>query len=65
VAWTKPRQKNIPVKEILRLKRGSIPTKLLNVQIKQKNTYENYDNKRMKIPYFSIERNVEKNVQHK
>ncbi|XP_011862331.1 PREDICTED: uncharacterized protein LOC105558963 [Vollenhovia emeryi] len=30
--WTKPRSKNVPAKQIQRLKKGSIPTKLLTLE---------------------------------
>ena len=32
--WTKPRLKNVPAKEIKRLKKNSIPTKMLNLEKK-------------------------------
>ncbi|XP_071567395.1 uncharacterized protein [Temnothorax nylanderi] len=47
MVWTKPRQKNIPAKQILRLKKGSIPIKFLNLEKKRKRTRED-DNKRIK-----------------
>lgn len=30
--WTKPRSKNVPAKEMKRLKKNSIPTKMLNLE---------------------------------
>lgn len=43
MVWTKPRQKNIPSKQVLRLKKSSIPTNLLNIEKKQKRTFEDND----------------------
>lgn len=34
--WTKPRQKDIRAKQILRLKKNSIPTKFLDIEKKKK-----------------------------
>ncbi|XP_071643599.1 uncharacterized protein [Temnothorax longispinosus] len=47
MVWTKPRQKNIPAKQILRLKKGSIPRKFLNLGKKRKRTCED-DNEKIK-----------------
>ncbi|XP_026826423.1 THAP domain-containing protein 1-like [Ooceraea biroi] len=46
--WTKPRQKNVSARQIWRLKKGSIPTKVLNLEKKRKNTCHEGDNKRIK-----------------
>ncbi|XP_036148885.1 uncharacterized protein LOC105836895 isoform X2 [Monomorium pharaonis] len=48
MVWTKPRQKNIPSKQMLRLKEGSIPSKLLNIEKKRKRTFEDNDDKKRK-----------------
>jgi len=51
---TRPRSKNAPVKEILRLKKESIPTKMLILEKKRKETMSQKqkneeDTKRIKV----------------
>ncbi|XP_032690939.1 52 kDa repressor of the inhibitor of the protein kinase-like isoform X2 [Odontomachus brunneus] len=52
MVWTKMRQKNIPAKQILRLKKNSIPTKLLNMEKKRKRLCKN--DKGIKIVHTGI-----------
>lgn len=47
MVWTKPRQKNIFARQILRLRKNSVPTRLLNMEKKRKSTLQN-GNKRIK-----------------
>ncbi|XP_071572000.1 uncharacterized protein [Temnothorax nylanderi] len=55
---TKPRLINDPVKEILRLKEGSIPTEFLNLEKKRRGrmSQSKEDNKKIKVPKQGIDR---------
>lgn len=37
IKWTKPRANNVPAKIVYRLRKNSVPSKLLNLEKKRKN----------------------------